>query len=103
MNGFTEAVSELSREDEFHAALDFIADALRETEPEDVEKDLDEIAWRLLKLEIAAYRRGYEEKQNKGGHPASGRIKEGAECIAPGPGLRVIQGGTLGMTPDDIR
>lgn len=91
MTRFAEAVAENSQEEIFSEVLRVVENTLCENDEDD---DLiDEIACLLLKLEIAAYRRGYAEQENKGRHPATGCITERKITRADMLNLRIIPGG----------
>jgi hypothetical protein len=91
MNRFAEAVAENSQEEEFWEALRFADSALHGTDEDGAA--VDEIACLLLKLEMAAYRRGFEQGENKGRHPATGCVRERTITGYDTSCLRILQGG----------
>jgi hypothetical protein len=88
---FFEAVESYVQIEEFGDAVEAIINRLKVlgVSKKDIEATLDEIAVHLLMIEIAAYKLGYEERdENKGVHPGADKIRD-----ADSPRFEIIQGG----------
>jgi hypothetical protein len=88
---FFEGVESYAQTGEFGDAIEEIKNRLNRlgANKKDIEAVLEEVAVHLLFVEIAAYKLGYEERdENKGIHPGANKIRD-----VDTPRFEIIQGG----------